>query len=257
MKILAIGDIVGSKACEFLRSKLNLLKNQMDIDLVIANGENSADGNGITPSSANYLFDSGVDIITLGNHTFRRPEMYDYLDDNNKAIIRPYNFPKGAPGKGFYIHDMGRIQVAVINLMGQAFLDPLDCPFSALDEIFENNSLPKIVIVDFHAEATGEKRAFGFYCDGKISGLFGTHTHVPTADAQVLPKGTAYITDVGMTGAVNSVLGVKPELIIKKLRTKLPVRFELANDVQKMDCFLMDIDENTGLCVKAERFSVK
>ncbi|MFI3324859.1 MAG: TIGR00282 family metallophosphoesterase [Clostridia bacterium] len=257
MNILAIGDIVGTNGCSFLRSKLNILKSQMDIDLVIANGENSADGNGITPSSANYLFDSGVDVITLGNHTFRRPEIYEYLENSNNAILRPYNFPKGTPGKGLYIHDMGRIQVAVINLMGQAYLDPLDCPFKAIDEIFENNSLPKIVIVDFHAEATGEKRAFGFYADGKVSGIFGTHTHVPTADAQILPKGTAYITDVGMTGGINSVLGVKPELIIKKLKTKLPVRFENSTDEQKMDCFLMNIDEKTGLCVKSERFSVK
>lgn len=256
MNILTIGDVVGSGGCEFLRTRLGSIKKLKQVDVVIANGENSADGNGITPSSANFLFDSGVDVITLGNHSFRRGEIYDYLDEHPN-IIRPYNYPPGAPGNGIYIHDMGRIQIAVINLMGQVYLENVDCPFRTLDTLLEKGDLPKICFVDFHAEATGEKRALGFYADGRITGIFGTHTHVPTADETVLPKGTGYITDVGMTGAITSVLGVKPELVIKKLKTKLPVRFDLTRGDSKMDCALFDADEKTGLCRAVERFTIR
>lgn len=256
MNILAIGDIVGSGGCEFLRSKLPSIKKLKDIDVVIANGENSSDGNGITPTSARYLFDSGVDIITLGNHSFRRPEIYDYLDETEN-IIRPANFPEGAPGKGFCIYDMGRYTIAVINLMGQVFVENMDCPFKKLDEIITQKDFPKICIVDFHAEATGEKRALGYYGDGRVTAFFGTHTHVPTADECILPKGTGYISDVGMTGPIESVLGVKPELIIKKMKTKLPVRFEFQQGACKMDCIIFDVDEKTGLCRSAERLNVR
>lgn len=256
MNILCIGDIVGGNGCEFLRSKLPSLKRVKNIDVVIANGENASDGNGITPASAKFIFDSGVDIITLGNHSFRRPEIYDYLDEHDN-IIRPANFPKGAPGVGYTVHDMGRYQVAVINLMGQVYIDALDCPFEKLDEILAKKDLPKICIVDFHAEATGEKRALGYYADGRVTALFGTHTHVPTADECILPKGTGYISDVGMTGTVESVLGVKPELVIRKLKTKLPVRFDFEKGECKMDCVIIDADEKTGLCRSIERLSIR
>lgn len=256
MNILAIGDVVGSVGCEFLRSRLPGLKKLKGIDLVIANGENSADGNGILPTSADYLFDSGVDIITAGNHTYRRKEIYEYLD-RKENIIRPVNYPQDAPGKGICIYDMGRIQVAVVNLMGTVFMENLRDPFDMLDEIVKTQALPKIVIVDFHAEATGEKRALAFYADGRVSGIFGTHTHVQTADECLLPKGTAYITDVGMTGVIDSALGVKPELVIKKFRSKLPVRFENAKGACKMDCALFTIDESTGLAAGIERISIR
>ncbi|MFI3206383.1 MAG: TIGR00282 family metallophosphoesterase [Clostridia bacterium] len=256
MKILVIGDVVGSRGCEFIRDRLSGIKRSKEIDIVIANGENSADGNGITPSGANYLFDSGVDLISLGNHTYRRHEICDYLDET-EHIIRPANFPSGAPGKGFVIYDMGRWQICLINLMGTSFMEPLDCPFAKLDEILKNNDLPKIKIVDFHAEATGEKRAFGFYADGRVSAVFGTHTHVQTADESILPNGTGYITDVGMVGSVNSVLGVKSELIIRKLKTKLPVRFDYAQNEQEMNCIILDIDKNTGKCLNIERMIVR
>lgn len=256
MNILAIGDVVGSNGCEFLRSKLPALKRLKSIDMVIANGENSADGNGITKVSAGHLFDSGVDVITLGNHSFRRHEIYDYLDET-ESVIRPANFPKGAPGSGVCIHDMGRYSVAVINLMGQVYIDSVDCPFAKLDEILRSPDLPKICIVDFHGEATGEKRAFGYYVDGRVSAVFGTHTHVQTADECVLPKGTGYISDVGMTGTIESVLGVKPELVIRKCMTKLPVRFDLEPGPCKMDCILFEIDEKTGLCRSTERLSLR
>lgn len=256
MNILCIGDVVGGNGCNFLRSKLSSLKRNYGIDLVIANGENASDGNGITPSAARHLFDSGVDIITLGNHTYRRAEVYDYLDET-ESIIRPYNFPEGAPGHGIVIYDMGIRSIAVINLMGQMYMDNVDCPFAALDKILKENDLPKIKIVDFHAEATGEKRAFGYFADGRVSAVFGTHTHVQTADECILPKGTGYITDVGMTGTIESVLGVKAELVIKKCKTKLPVRFDYEQGECKMDMVLFNIDEKTGLTRTVKRLSVR
>lgn len=256
MNILAIGDVVGSCGCEFLRERLPGLKKLKSIDVVIANGENASDGNGITPVSANFLFDSGVDIITLGNHSFRRHEIYEYLDET-QGIIRPANFPKGAPGSGLYIHDMGRISIAVINLMGQVYIDSVDCPFMKLDKILSDKSLPKICIVDFHGEATGEKRAFGYYADGRVTAIYGTHTHVQTADECVLPGGTGYISDAGMTGPIESVLGVKPELVIKKCISKMPVRFDWQQGDCKMDCVLFEADEKTGLCRSTERLSIR
>lgn len=256
MRILVIGDIVGENGVNHLRKVLPKLRKEKDIDLVIANGENASNGNGITPSSARDIFASSVDVITLGNHTYRRPEIYNYLDET-EAILRPANFPKGAPGVGVYVCDMGRQQVAVINLIGQMYIDNFDSPFDKLDEILSDKSLPKIKILDFHAEATGEKRALGFYADGRITAMFGTHTHVQTADECILPKGTAYISDVGMTGTIDSVLGVEPELVIKKLRTKLPVRFDYAAGKAKMDCMVIDCDDKTGLARSVERLSVK
>ena len=260
MRILCIGDVVGNLGCEFLRKKLSSLKKLKGIDMTICNGENSSDGNGVTPSSAEYIFNSGVDVITMGNHTFRRKEFYPYLDEK-PHIIRPANFPDSTtPGRGYCIFDIGRFSVAVINIMGNSFMDNiLDCPFRKTDEILEIQEVKnsRIKILDFHAEATGEKRAMGFYLDGKISALFGTHTHVQTADCEVLPKGTGYITDVGMTGTINSVLGVKPEIIINKLRNKLPQRFDNAKGECKLDCVIFDIDEKTGLCTQVENIEVR
>ena len=257
MLILCIGDVVGTNGCEFLRRHLPALKRTKGIDVVIANGENASDGNGITPAAANHLFDSGVDVITAGNHTFRRREIYDYLDDT-ETMLRPANFPPDTPGRGMTVLDMGRSQVAVINLMGAVYLDEhLDCPFRTLDTLLKKPGLPKICIVDFHAEATGEKRALGYYADGRVSAVFGTHTHVQTADETVLPHGTGYITDVGMTGVIESVLGVKAELVIKKQLSRMPVRFDYADGPCKMDCVLFDIDDKTGLCRSAERLSIR
>lgn len=256
MNILCIGDVVGSIGCEFLRAKLPALKKLKAIDLVIANGENSADGNGVTPVSVQHLFDSGVDVITTGNHSFRRKESYE-LYDSCDPLLRPANFPAGTtPGHGMCVVDMGRARVAVINLLGTVYLESMRSPFETLDELLKAPDFPKICIVDFHAEATGEKRAMGFYADGRVTALFGTHTHVQTADECVLPKSTGYITDAGMTGTIHSVLGVKPESIIHKLTTKLPTRFELAKGPCHMDCVLFTADEKTGLCIGAERLSI-
>lgn len=256
MNILAIGDVFGNKGCEFLRSKLPNLKKLKAVDLVIANGENSADGNGITRGSAEYLFKSGVDVITTGNHAFRRREIYSMFDEDDR-LIRPANFPNSTtPGKGYSIVDLGRTQVCVINVMGVVYMESLECPFNTTDKIIEKFKDIPIKLVDFHAEATGEKRALGFYLNGKISAFFGTHTHVPTADESILPNGTGYITDVGMTGAINSVLGITPESAIKKMKGKLPVKFEFSKDIQKMDTVLFNIDESSGKTVDIERMTI-
>ena len=257
MRIMCIGDVVGSVGCAFLREKLPGFKRHQQIDLVICNGENSADGNGITPRSAEHLFTSGVDVITLGNHSFRRKEVYPLLDED-RAIIRPYNFPSPmTPGKGVCTVDMGYTTVAVVNLMGQQFMDAnMDNPFLAADKILEDLDA-KIVLVDFHAEATSEKRAMGLYLDGRVSAVFGTHTHVLTADAEILPGGTGYITDIGMTGVIDSCLGVKKDIIIRRFRTMLPERFELADGACKLDCIIFDIDRKTGACTAAQSYELR
>ncbi len=254
MRIMAIGDVVGSIGCRFLREQLPRLKKLKKIDLVIANGENSADGNGITPVSAQFLLDSGVDVITTGNHCFRRKESYE-LYDSSENLIRPANFPPSAPGRGFCVVDMGRIQVGVVNLMGVVYMESMESPFDTADRLLAAG-LPKITLIDFHAEATGEKRSLAYYLDGRVSAVFGTHTHVQTADEGVLPDGTGYISDLGMTGPVNSVLGVKPELVIQKMRTKMPVRFDLADGFCRMECAVFDIDEKTGRAVSSERLQI-
>lgn len=254
MNILAIGDVVGSIGCRFLRQHLPVFKKMKGIDLVIANGENSADGNGLTPVSVQFLYDSGVDVITAGNHSFRRKESYE-LFDSSEYLIRPANFPSSVPGRGACIVDMGRIQIGVINLMGTIYMESLDSPFDTADRLLAD--MPKITLVDFHAEATGEKRSFGYYLDGRVSAVFGTHTHVQTADECVLPQGTGYITDLGMTGPIQSVLGVKPELVIEKMRTKMPVRFALAEGDCKMECALFQIDEKSGKTVSVERIQIQ
>ncbi|MDF1493297.1 TIGR00282 family metallophosphoesterase [Caproiciproducens sp. CPB-2] len=254
MNILAIGDVVGSIGCRFLRQHLPVFKKMKGIDLVIANGENSADGNGLTPVSVQFLYDSGVDVITAGNHSFRRKESYE-LFDSSEYLIRPANFPSSVPGRGACIVDMGRIQIGVINLMGTIYMESLDSPFDTADRLLAD--MPKITLVDFHAEATGEKRSFGYYLDGRVSAVFGTHTHVQTADECVLPQGTGYITDLGMTGPIQSVLGVKPELVIEKMRTKMPVRFALAEGNCKMECALFQVDEKSGKTVSVERIQIQ
>ena len=257
MKVLCIGDVVGSVGCRYLMKTLPNFKRKHNIDFVIANGENSSDGNGITPASAKQLFDSGVDVVTSGNHAFRRRESYDYYDSCNE-LIRPANYPDGTtPGRGYAVVDMLRYQVCVINLMGTMYLEPLGCPFKTADKILDETSKYKIRILDFHAEATAEKKALGYYLDGRISAMFGTHTHVQTADEIILQNGTGYITDVGMTGTEDSVLGVKKELAIAKFKDKLPVRFYLANGKCHMDCIVFEIDEKSGKTVAVERFSVE
>lgn len=257
MKILCIGDVVGSGGISALSKVIFSLKNTEKIDLTIINGENSADGNGLTNFSARELFSLGADVITGGNHTLKRKEIHDYLEVNDR-LLRPHNLKGDLPGKGYSIIDMGYTSVLVINLIGNVYLNENENPFSYADEILniakENNI--KIIIVDFHAEATSEKKALFFYLKDRISAFFGTHTHVQTADEEII-GGCGYITDVGMVGAENSVLGVKPELSIAKIKDKLPVKFENASAPYLVNAIIFDIDNNSGRCEKIKRIFLR
>lgn len=256
MKILVIGDVVGDNGSEFLRRTLPSFKKNNAIDLCIVNGENSAQGNGIHPHSADHLLASGADVITTGNHALRRAEIYQKFDEEGYPLIRPANFHRTAPGKGYYIIDKGFMQIAVINLMGAVYLESNENPFECIDRVLEEVKHCKIKLVDFHAEATAEKRAMGFYLDGRVSAVFGTHTHVQTNDAQVLPCGTGYITDIGMTGPIQSVLGITPSLAIEKMKTNLPVRFQNPDGECRMEGCIFEIDNKTGKTLSAQLVSV-
>lgn len=257
MIILAIGDVVGKAGCEFLREALPSFRRYKGIDLVAANGENSASGNGLTPESAKHLFDSGVDVITSGNHIYRRRECYDFLDGRTD-IIRPANFYAGAPGRGYTIIDKGSVRVGVINLAGMAYMDQYsENPFLTVEKVLKELDDCRIKIVDFHAEATAEKRALGFYLDGRVSAVFGTHTHVQTADEQILENGTGYMTDLGMTGPVDSVLGVKPEISINWLKTGMPARFDNASGDCMLNGCIFEIDNKTGKTLSVERVCLR
>lgn len=251
MKLLFIGDVVGDKGCDFLEKKIYMIKKEYDISLVVINGENSALGNGITPYSYQRLIALGADVITTGNHCFRRKESIS-LYDENETLLRPANFPEGVPGHGFTVIDLGFCQVAVVNLMGTAYMEPLDNPFYCIDSLLEKIDT-KNIIVDFHAEATSEKKAMGFYLDGRVTAVLGTHTHVQTADETILPNGTAYITDAGMTGAELSVLGVKSELAIEKIKYHAPVKFEESENPCFINGVVIDFDEHNGKANKITR----
>lgn len=253
--LLFIGDVVGKAGCDFLASKLSGIKRLYDIDVTVVNGENSAQGNGITRFSADSIVRAGADIITTGNHAFRRKETLDIFDED--YIIRPANYPEGGcVGKGVCILDMGAYSVAFVNLMGTVYMDPLDNPFTKIDELLEQISVPNI-FVDFHAEATSEKKAMGYHLAGRVSGVFGTHTHVQTADECILNGKTAYITDAGMTGPEHSCLGVEIQPAVDRLRFRMPIRFKEAEG----ECFLCGIvasfDEKNGKTHKIERIIVR
>ncbi len=253
-----MGDIYGNTGCNIVRALLPTIKKEYAIDMVIANGENAADGNGILPHCAEHLFDSGVDVITGGNHTLRRQEIYPMLDSNER-LLRPENYPPSAAGHGMCMVDFGYCKVAVINLIGSVYLDAYTSPFAAVDTCIESAKAQgaNIIIVDLHAEATSEKRAMGFYLGGRVSAQFGTHTHVATADAQVLPNGTGYITDLGMCGAIHSVLGVEPQIIIDRFTAMLPTRFRSAVGPAAVSGCVFDIDKKSGICRSAEHIWIK
>ncbi len=252
MNILVLGDVVSDIGCEFVRKKLSAFKRFSCVDFCIANGENSAAGNGITPASAQALFSSGVDFITTGNHVYRRKEVYSLLDES-EFIIRPYNFPKSNPGKGVALIDCGRYSIGIINLMGTMFMESLDNPFYAADEALkELEGKTDIILVDFHAEATSEKQALAYYLDGRVSAVFGTHTHVLTNDDRILEKGTGYISDIGMCGVVDSVLGVKKDVVIEKFMKNMPVRFDAAQGSCMINGCIFTIDEKSGKCTSTQ-----
>jgi metallophosphoesterase (TIGR00282 family) len=252
VKILAVGDVVGKCGSEYIRKNLWRIRKELDIDICIVNGENSAVGNGITKESSGLLFVSGADIITTGNHVFRRGEVYTHLDDCEK-ILRPANYPKGAYGFGHGVFDIGGVRVLCMNLLGTVYMESLFCPFETAKSILDREKDNyDIAICDIHAEATSEKLAFAYDFDGKIDIVFGTHTHIQTNDARVLPCGTGYITDLGMTGTEDSVLGVKKEIVIKKLKTKMPVRFEEAEGKAVFCGAVFEYDMNTKRVVSAQ-----
>lgn len=255
MVLLFLGDVVGEIGSKFTASKLRTIKNYYGVDVTVVNGENSANGNGITPYSAKMLFESGADIITTGNHCYRRKEIYDMLE-HEEYLLRPANFPEGNPGHGYCIYDMGSCRIAVINLMGTVYMEALDNPFAKADEILEKIDTPNI-FVDFHAEATGEKKAMGHYLAGKVTAVLGTHTHVQTADETILEGHTGYITDAGMCGPELSVLGVKTEIAIEKQRYHAPVKFAESDKPPFINGVVLEFDKNNGKCVKIDRLIIR
>ncbi len=250
-KVLCVGDVVGNPGLERVSRSLRYLKRKTGADFTVVNGEN-ASVVGITPEQAEEIFDAGADVITLGNHSFNRREIVPYLEEN-RSIIRPANYAPQSPGRGWCVCDTNIGPVAVIDLIGRVNMEyGPDNPFLMIDKILPQVDA-RIKLVEFHAEATSEKLAMGYMLSGKVSVLWGTHTHVPTADAQVLPGGTGYVTDLGMTGPAHSVLGIKPELSVEKFRGGLYQRYQWANGPTKMEAVLFTIDSATGRCTKAER----
>ena len=250
-KVLAVGDVVGNPGMDRVSRSLRYLKKKTGADFVVVNGENAAVV-GMTPRQAEEVFDAGADVITMGNHTFGKRELCDYLDENPN-ILRPANLAPQVPGRGWGVFDTKAGPVAVIDLIGRCNMDyGPDNPFLMIDKILKEVKT-KLILVELHAEATSEKLAMGYMLDGKVSAVWGTHTHVPTADAQVLPNGTGYVTDLGMTGPKYSVLGIQPKLSIAKFRGDLPNRYQWAEGATKLEAVLFTIDTATGLCRNAER----
>lgn len=258
MRILFIGDIVGSPGRDIVQARLAELVREHSADLVIANGENAASGFGITPRLAEGLFNAGIEVITGGNHSWDRREILEYIPSEPR-LLRPANFPEGAPGRGIYLGtSRNGTPYAVINLMGRVFMNPLDCPFRTADRLLA--AIPpetKVIFVDIHAEATSEKQAMGWYLDGRVSAVVGTHTHVATADEHVLPNGTAFITDAGMTGPHESVIGMDRAAMTKRFLDGLPARFEVALGDVQLNGVLIDVDDATGRARKISRLNVR
>lgn len=244
MNILFIGDVVGRPGRSYLAKNLHRLVDEYAIDFTIVNGENSAGGVGITKSTYDELLGLGVDMITLGNHSWSKKEIFEFIEESNK-LVRPANYPKGTPGMGFRINEKVGKRIAVVNLCGRVYMDCIECPFKTIDEILEEiKDKADIIIVDFHGEATSEKLAIGWYLDGKVHAVLGTHTHVQTSDERILPGGTAYITDAGMTGPRDSILGVEKEIVIKKFITGMPARFEVASGEIVLGAVVIQLDHN-------------
>ena len=257
-KLLAIGDIVGPNAVEYIRKNLWLVRKKYKIDGVIANGENASEPNGIDKSTAETLFESGVDVITTGNHVFRKNNVFKYLDDE-KRILRPLNFPSSSPGHGDALIDINGYKVLVVNVMGQVYFDnPPNCPFEAVERALNRNAgAYDFSILDIHAEATGEKKSIAYNFADRFSVIFGTHTHVQTNDPQILDGHCAYITDLGMCGAADSILGVKKEAVIYKMKTNMLSRFDFAEGEIQLDGAIFEIDTNTGKGISCENIKLR
>jgi len=258
MNILFIGDIVGSPGREAIKILLPQLQKEYNLDFVIANAENAAGGSGITLKIAQELFDCGVNVLTSGDHIWKKREVFDFINQEEN-ILRPLNFPNGAPGRGFGLFNLKNgLKIGVVNVNGRVFMEALECPFRtslAAVEILSKET--KVIIVDIHAEATSEKIALGWYLDGKVSAVLGTHTHIQTADEKILPAGSAYITDVGMTGPYDSVIGRKVEDVLMRFITAIPTRFEVAKENIQLHGVVLNVDENTGKASSITRIQKK
>jgi metallophosphoesterase (TIGR00282 family) len=249
LRILAIGDIIGKPGRKAVKEILPGLCYEYHIDLVVGNGENAAGGLGLSLSTARELFDFGIDVITTGNHIWAQREIIPYLD-SELALLRPLNYPPTNPGRGYLLKN----DVLIVNIIGRVFVGNFDCPFRAMDQLlveFGHKSIP--IIVDFHAEATSEKVAMGKYLDGRVSAVLGTHTHVGTIDARILPGGTAYVTDIGMVGPIDSVIGDDPNSVINRFLTQIPSRLSVGKGKVNFDAILIEVDKNTGKAVDIKR----
>ena len=255
MRVLAVGDIVGRAGLEKLKEVLPKVVSENNIDFVIVNGENAADGMGITEKMYKELLDVKVDVVTMGNHTWGKKEIFNFIDD--KHIIRPANYPSNNPGRGYDIYECKDKTIAVINLIGRTTMTVLsENPFLVAKEIIDEiKEAVDIIIIDFHAEATAEKIALGYYLDGEVTAVFGTHTHVQTADETILEKGTAYITDIGMTGPKKSVIGMDVEVSLKRFATSLPEKYRIADGKAKFNSCMFEIDDITNKVKKIERIN--
>ncbi|GMB08383.1 hypothetical protein EDD69_12020 [Thermolongibacillus altinsuensis] len=256
MKILFIGDVVGQPGRKMIEQYVPKLKAKYKPNVVIVNGENAAGGKGITEKIYRRFLELGIHAVTLGNHTWDNREIFEFIDDA-KVLIRPANFPDDVPGKGMVYVSVEGYEVAIINLQGRTFLPAIDCPFKKADELVaEASERTPIIFVDFHAEATSEKQAMGWYLDGRVSAVVGTHTHVQTADSRILPNGTAYITDVGMTGPYDGILGVEKEAVLRKFLTSLPVRFEVTSGRAQLNAVMIEVDVKTGKAKSIQRMLI-
>jgi metallophosphoesterase (TIGR00282 family) len=248
VRCMVIGDIIGKPGRQAITHALREMRDELDLDMVIANGENVAAGAGLTPSLSEELLTHGIDVITSGNHIWDKREIYEYLD-SGRPVLRPMNYPDSAPGRGWLVHELPDGEpVAVINAMGRVFMNQLDSPFEALDALLDGAAepLPPVRIVDFHCEITSEKNAMGWFLDGRVSAVVGSHTHVPTADARLLPKGTAYISDIGMTGPRDSIIGFSLETVLPRFLTHLPTRFHVADGPVSFNAVVLSIQRATG-----------
>lgn len=257
MRILMVGDVVGRTGRYFFMEQTPELKLTKNIDMVVVNGENAAHGKGLTPNVFNELIRGGADVVTTGNHIWDNPKVMEIID-TEPFLLRPANYPEDTPGKGFCIYPVGKKKVGVINLSGRTYMPPIDCPFRLGEKILKFIKKDcDIILVDFHAEATSEKLAFAHYFDGQVTAVVGTHTHVQTADAKILPKGTAYITDLGMVGANNSILGMEIEPVIKRFMTGRPSKFEVAEGAAIYCAVLIDINNKTNKPTRIERIFIR
>jgi len=256
INVLMIGDIIGEPGRKAIFLKLSELIRNYKADFVVANGENAAGGFGITANIAHKLHSYGVDCITSGNHIWRNKDVFNVINED-QHLLRPLNYPNGTPGKGWTILEKGGKSLAVVNLLGRVFMEPLECPFRAIRKELNNiKKNTRNVVIDFHGEATSEKMAMGWYLDGQVSAVVGTHTHVQTADSRILPEGTAYITDLGMTGPFDSVIGMNKEKAVKKFVTMMPTRFSVATDDVHINGVFISIDSESGKATKIERINL-